>query len=84
MLPISAAFSDPTVRRITVVCGSQQGKTDGIANLIGQRFDDDPVPTLYVGPTRSNVEKVVEPRLMAMFRSAAALWAEAGQGQALE
>lgn len=51
------------------MCGSQEGKTDTTLNIICHRLDDDPVPTLYIGPTRSNVEKVIEPRLMAAIKS---------------
>jgi phage terminase large subunit GpA-like protein len=81
MLPVSAAFANPLYKRVTIICASQMGKTDTIANVIGQRFEDDPCPTLYVGPTRSNVEKVIEPRLMAMFRSAASLWPKLAKGK---
>ena len=57
-------------------------KTDGVLlNLIGQRIDDDPVPILYIGPTKSNIEKVIEPRLMKMFRSALSLWGKLAKGK---
>ena len=53
---------------------SQTAKTDGVQmNLIGHRLDDDPAPILYIGPTKSFVEKVIEPRLMSMIRSSASL-----------
>ena len=50
------------------------GKTESVLNVLCARLDDDPVPALYVGPTRSIVEKVIEPRLMAALKSASRLW----------
>lgn len=75
------ACANGHVRRVTIVCGSQMGKTDSLMNIIGARLDDDPAPILYVGPTRNNVEKIIEPRLMAMFRSAVTLWARVAKGK---
>lgn len=82
VIPIVRACVDPRYRRVVVVMGSQMGKTDGIQlNLIGHRLDDDPVPVLYIGPTRSNVEKVIEPRAVKMFRSAGTLWQKLAKGK---
>ncbi len=82
VIPIVRACVDPLYRRVLIVMGSQMGKTDGIQlNLIGHRLDDDPVPVLYIGPTRSNVEKVIEPRAVKMFRSAKTLWAKLAKGK---
>lgn len=50
------------------------GKTDSVLNILCERLDDNAVPALYVGPTRSNVEKIIEPRLMAALRSSSRLW----------
>src|SRR5690606_19122428 len=67
MIPIVRACVDPMYRRVIVVTGSQMGKTDNLLNVMGQKLDDDPAPMLYVGPTKSNVEKVIEPRIMKMI-----------------
>lgn len=56
-------------------------KTESVLNVIGACLDDDPAPILYVGPTRSNVEKVIEPRMMAMFRSSPGLRDNFGKGK---
>jgi phage terminase large subunit GpA-like protein len=56
-------------------------KTESVLNIIGACLDDDPGPVIYVGPTRSNVEKVIEPRLMAMLKSAKGLWAGFEKGR---
>jgi phage terminase large subunit GpA-like protein len=49
-------------------------KSECVLNILCHRLDDDPVPALYVGPTRSNVEKVIEPRLVAALKSSKRLW----------
>lgn len=54
--------------------GPQMGKTANFLNVIGQRLDDTPVPMLYIGPTRSNVDRVIEPQLTAMLKSVPSLW----------
>lgn len=78
---ITAAIGDPRYRRIVGVCGSQTSKTETLLNYIGHRLDDDPVPMLYVGPTKSNVDGVIEPRLVKMLRSAPALWRKTMKGK---
>jgi phage terminase large subunit GpA-like protein len=54
--------------------GAQMGKTAGLLNVMGQKLDDAPVPMLYVGPTKSIIDRVIEPQLTAMLRSAPSLW----------
>jgi len=81
MIPVQRAAVNPQYRRIVIVAGSQMGKTDSLMNVIGQRLDDDPAPILYVGPTRSNVEKVIEPRIIKMMRSASSLWEKLSKGK---
>lgn len=61
--------------------GSQMGKTEGLLNVIGQKLDDDPAPVLYIGPTKSNIDAVIEPRIAQMLRSAASLWAKTEKGR---
>ena len=60
---------------------SQMGKTDNVLNAIGQKIDDDPAPILYIGPTRSNVERVIEPRIMQMIRDCKTLWQTFSKGK---
>ena len=74
MIPIVRATQDPTLKRVVAMMGSQMGKTENILNAVGQKIDDDPTPILYIGPTRSNVERVIEPRIMQMVRSCHSLW----------
>jgi len=81
MLPIVRACYNPKYKKITAITSAQKGKTDSFLNVIGHRLDDDPTPILYVGPTKSNIEKVIEPRIMAMFKSAASLWKKLAKGK---
>lgn len=76
MIPLERAFHDPRYKGVVGMMGSQMGKTDSTANIIGQRVDDDPVPVIYVGPTKHFVEKKWEPRFEAMVNSAASLLAK--------
>ena len=61
--------------------GSQMGKTEGLFNVIGHKLDDDPAPVLYIGPTKSNIDGVIEPRIAQMLRSAPRLWAKTEKGR---
>lgn len=47
--------------------GSQMGKTAILLAIIGWIMDDDPAPTLYVGPTKSNLEKSLSLRIREMI-----------------
>lgn len=60
-------------RWVVALMGSQMGKTESCFNILGKKLDDDPEPILYVGPTRTNVEQKIEPRIMAMFDSSESL-----------
>lgn len=61
--------------------GSQMGKTQGLLNIIGHKLDDDPAPILYIGPTKSNVDGVIEPQVAQMLRSAPSLWEKTLHGR---
>lgn len=61
--------------------GSQMGKTEGLFNIIGHKLDDDPAPVLYIGPTKSNIDGVIEPRVAQMLKSAPELWAKTEKGR---
>ena len=49
--------------------GSQMGKTAGLLNVIGHRLDDDPAPIIYIGPTRNNIDNVIEPKLTDLIKA---------------
>ena len=61
--------------------GAQMGKTAGLLNVIGHKLDDDPAPVLYIGPTKSNVDGVIEPQVAQMLRTAKGLWSKTLHGR---
>jgi len=75
------AAVNPKVRRIWAAEGSQVSKTEGLLNIIGHKFDTDPAPMLYVGPTKSNVSSVIEPRIAKMIRECASLRSKTKAGR---
>jgi hypothetical protein len=75
------AAVNPKVRRIWAAEGSQVSKTEGLLNIIGHKFDTDPAPMLYVGPTKSNVSSVIEPRIAKMIRECDTLKAKTKVGR---
>jgi phage terminase large subunit GpA-like protein len=77
---IARACVNPKVRRIFGVMGSQLSKTETVLNVAGHKLDTDPAPILYIGPTRTNVSDVIEPRVHAMLSSAASLWRKTKKG----
>ncbi len=82
MIPIGRAFAVPGVEWVSFAMARQMGKTNGaIFSPIGWRLDDDPCPILYVGPTETNINDVVEPKITAMIRECASLKAKAAVGQ---
>jgi phage terminase large subunit GpA-like protein len=81
MIPIVRAIDGPHYKRVVGVMASQMAKTDNMLNAVGRRLDDDPVPILFVGPTKSNLEKVIEPRFNKMVRSCDSLWRKLAKGK---
>lgn len=61
---------------------SQGGKSKLLENLVGHKLDTDPEPVLYIGPTKGNVTKVVEPKIDDMIRRCKSLAAKTIFGQA--
>lgn len=76
MVPIQRAIRDADYEKVVGVMGSQMGKTDAMLNVIGHRLDDDPVPIMYVAPTKSFIESVFEPRYNDMVRGCESLLAK--------
>lgn len=58
---------------IGIVCGTQMGKTASLMNIQGEKLDNDPAPCLWIGPTKSNVENVIEPQFDQMVKNSASL-----------
>lgn len=76
IIPITDAAVDPQYAGVIAVMGTQMGKTAGLLNICGRKIDDDPAPVLWIGPTKSNVENVIEPMIEQMIDSSASLSAK--------
>lgn len=70
------AFSDPKVREIAIVAGSQTGKSEVELNTIGYIIDQDPGSTLYVQPNLDDAKKFSRLRIAPMFRDSPRLKAK--------
>lgn len=82
VIPIGRAFQRWSIREIYFTMGRQMAKTNGVIfNVSGQRLDDDPVPILYIGPTRDNIDDVIEPKVQYMLESTPSLWSKTLRGQ---
>lgn len=73
MIPISDAAVSPLYAGVIAIMGTQMGKTAGLLNICGRKIDDDPAPVLWVGPTKSNVDSVIEPAIEAMIENSPSL-----------
>lgn len=62
------AFTDPRVRRIVIVAGSQIGKTECELNCLGYLMDQDPGTVIFVHPTIKDAEKFSRLRIAPMIR----------------
>lgn len=64
---IMDAFTDPTVREISVVAASQVGKSEFELNCIGYIIDQDPASILYIHPTVDDAKKFSRLRVTPMI-----------------
>lgn len=72
-LPIAEWFEDPRYDRIVVIMATQMGKTSSIMNIAGKVLDDDPAPILYIAPTKSMIDGMIEPQVMDLIRQSPSL-----------
>lgn len=70
------AFTDPKVRKITMVAASQVGKSELELNMIGYIIDQDPGSILFVQPTLEDARKFSRLRIAPMIRDSRALKAK--------
>lgn len=61
--------SDPMVEEITIMASTQVGKTECLLNICGYGVDQDPGPTLWVGPTEDVVKEFCKERIQPMIRN---------------
>lgn len=50
-----------------LVISAQSGKTEAFLDIIGERMDTSPVPTMYVGPSLQFLKEQFEPRIMELL-----------------
>lgn len=74
LVPFMRAPQRRGSKRLILVAPSQSGKSNALFNVIGHRLEDEPVPILYVAPTRNLVLTVVEPKIDDMLRNSPVLW----------
>lgn len=67
------AFTDPKVRKITMVAASQVGKSELELNMIGYIIDQDPGSILFVQPTLEDARKFSRLRVAPMIRDSRVL-----------
>ena len=70
---IMDAINDPSIRRITVMCGSQLGKSEAILNIIGSLADIRPCPILVIQPTVELAQDFSKDRIAPMIRDTESL-----------
>ena len=75
------ACVDPIYKRVGTCMMAQGGKTAGALNVALQRLDTDPAKILYVGPSKSNVTKVIFPKIDEALRGCDSLWRKTVHGQ---
>lgn len=81
MIPPTAAAVAMAYRGVGIVMGTQMGKTAGLMNIVGEKLDNDPAPCLWIGPTKSNIENVIEPAFSAMMKGCVSLLLKAAKGR---
>lgn len=70
-----------THKRVVFCCSAQSGKSEGVLDLIGERFDTSPVPTLYLGPTKQFLQEQWEPRIADLLNETPALRVKVARGK---
>lgn len=67
------AFTDPLVRKVVIVAGSQIGKTECELNCLGYIMDQDPGTVLFVHPTITDAKDFSRLRIAPMIRDCPSL-----------
>ena len=62
------AFTDPRVRKVVIVAGSQIGKTECELNCLAYIMDQDPGTVLFIQPTLEDAKKFSRLRVEPMVR----------------
>lgn len=73
IIAFERAVQGRTHKRVVMVISAQSGKTEALLDILGERFDTSPVPTLYVGPSKQFLTEQFEPRITELIDQAPAL-----------
>ena len=76
-----AAAGGGRYRRAVLVTFAQAGKTEGMLDILGARFDQRPVLTVYCAPSREFAVDMFEPRLSSMLDQVPSLSAKFARGR---
>lgn len=71
MIPFAMAVHARTHKRVVMVVSAQSGKSETFLDVIGERLDTAPVPTLYVGPSKRFITEQWEPRILELMTETA-------------
>nr|WP_113946254.1 terminase gpA endonuclease subunit [Pseudochrobactrum asaccharolyticum] len=69
MVPFAMAVHGRTHKRVVMVVSAQSGKTETFMDLMGTRLDTQPVPIIYVGPSKQFITTQFEPRLDDLMKN---------------
>ena len=70
---IMDAFTDDSIREITVIASTQVGKTEVIFNMLGYSMDQDPGPALLVMPRKEDAKMICSDRVQPMIELSPAI-----------
>ncbi len=73
LVEVMDAFTDPKVRKISLMAGSQCGKSEIELNTIGYIIAEDPASVLYIQPTIEDAKKFSRLRIAPMIRDSKVL-----------
>ena len=80
-IPFVRAVHARTHRKVVMVISAQTGKTESLLDVIGERLDTSPVPTLYVGPSDKAIREQIEPRIMQLIAESKSLRRKVARGK---
>ena len=68
LVEVMDSFTDPMIKKITLVSSSQVGKSELLNNILGYIIHQDPASTLFVQPTVDDAKKFSRLRIAPMIR----------------
>lgn len=81
VIAFERAVAARTHPRVVLVISAQSGKTEALLDILGERMDTAPVPTIYVGPSEKFLKEQFEPRIMELLEGVKQLSMKLGRGR---